>query len=300
MNLDPTQFTGEYLSLFTDRSPNGTARQNKSNAVITVDAAGEICGTDKTGSIAYELTGRVVRGYLTGLYRSMNDGGVGTFFFEPKGPHTLNGMWQGWSGDINRLDSGVYVLRRKLEALIRHADSDEDVRRAHIITDSVLGEGYSDPTQFGSRGLLVAVLNSGIIAGCLTYEEGSSSIRTTMERWSEDNQRVQRVINLPNSAMIRTIAVDPQFAGHGIGHQLLRTATDLLHAEGIRNIVMTGWQPLKEERPRVAGIAEDLSYRMLFTIPAFWHADSVEKNYKCPSCGHPCCCAAGIYVHQSY
>jgi len=111
--------------------------------------------------------------------------------------------------------------------------------------------------------------------------------------------RAQVAEALPAGARVadlELIAVSGLFAGRGIGTTLVRTALVWATQCGAEAIFALAWSDA--QGPHAAKILERSDFTALATLDDAWYADSLEKGYRCPSCGWPCHCAAVLYARS--
>jgi GNAT superfamily N-acetyltransferase len=93
---------------------------------------------------------------------------------------------------------------------------------------------------------------------------------------------------------IRTVAVSENMRGRGVGTKLVKAAVKRLHKLGATSIVTIGWAD--RDGCHIAGLVTALGFTEIATFRDFWKADSIAKEYSCPTCGNPCRCQANLFL----
>lgn len=145
----------------------------------------------------------------------------------------------------------------------------EDLFALQRLADEALGTGYVDGDRFDPGTVLVA-RSEGRLAGFVHFEPADSGLS------------------------LKTIVVDAEFRFLGIG-------SALAHAALSRHPCARWTSPAWIDRDRIPADAllRALGFVPEHLAPDYWLADSLERNYLCPSCGHPCHCSAMIYVRTA-
>ena len=94
-------------------------------------------------------------------------------------------------------------------------------------------------------------------------------------------------------AYVRTVAVNPDFSGQGIGTALIAKSVEYLKGIGAKKIMSPLWK-------HDGIVNSDVIFRRngflpVREIPDYWYADSLEKGYSCPVCGKGCRCTCVMY-----
>ena len=92
---------------------------------------------------------------------------------------------------------------------------------------------------------------------------------------------------------VRTVAVNPEFSGQGIGTALVAKAVEYLKSIGAKKIMSPLWKHDGVVNSDV--IFRRNGFRPVREIPDYWYADSLEKGYSCPVCGKVCHCVCVMY-----
>lgn len=94
-------------------------------------------------------------------------------------------------------------------------------------------------------------------------------------------------------AYVRTVAVNPDYSGQGIGTALIAKSVEYLKSIGAKKIMSPLWK-------HDGIVNSDVIFRRngflsVREIPDYWYADSLEKGYSCPVCGKGCRCTCVMY-----
>jgi len=93
---------------------------------------------------------------------------------------------------------------------------------------------------------------------------------------------------------IKTIAVNSDIQGQGIGSLLCNDCVDELKKKGTTLLYGTAWKI--NEKINSEKMLNHFGLRALCSIPDFWKNDSILNQYECSQCGKPPCnCTAVIF-----
>lgn len=110
------------------------------------------------------------------------------------------------------------------------------------------------------------------------------------------NPEVYRLRN-QTTALIKSIVVDEKFRGNGIGTELVKHAIQMLEKKGVKGFYAFAWVS-KQNGCQMQGMLESLGFKPVTRFDEFWLDDSARQHYDCPVCGHPCHCAALLFVRK--
>jgi ribosomal protein S18 acetylase RimI-like enzyme len=97
---------------------------------------------------------------------------------------------------------------------------------------------------------------------------------------------------------IKTIAVNADFQGQGIGSLLCTDCVDELKKKGASLLYGTAWKI--NEKINSEKMLNRFGLRALCSIPYFWKDESILNQYECPQCGKPPCnCTAVIFGNEN-
>ncbi len=116
---------------------------------------------------------------------------------------------------------------------------------------------------------------------------------------SEDDEQHKCVgfclsyVEQDGKAYVRTVAVNPDFSGQGIGTALIAKSVEYLKSIGAKKIMSPLWK-------HDGIVNSDVVFRRngflpVREIPDYWYADSIAKGYSCPVCGNGCHCVCVMY-----
>lgn len=96
-----------------------------------------------------------------------------------------------------------------------------------------------------------------------------------------------------DSAYVRTVAVNSDYSGRGIGTSLVAKSVEFLKGIGAKKIMSPLWK-------HDGIVNSDVVFRRngflpVCEIPDYWYADSIAKGYSCPVCGKGCHCVCVMY-----
>jgi ribosomal protein S18 acetylase RimI-like enzyme len=100
------------------------------------------------------------------------------------------------------------------------------------------------------------------------------------------------------SAMLKTIAIHPNHQKKGLGAALLKATMNALKEEKIQDLYVIAWK--SGNTINLGSLLSGFNFNPMATIPDYWYADSLKKNYVCPACGGPpCVCSALLYKNST-
>ncbi|MBR5983972.1 MAG: GNAT family N-acetyltransferase [Bacteroidales bacterium] len=97
---------------------------------------------------------------------------------------------------------------------------------------------------------------------------------------------------------VRTVAVNPDHSGLGIGTVLVAKAVDYLQSIGAKKIMSPLWK--HDDIVNSDVIFRRNGFFPVLEIPDYWYADSIAKGYSCPVCGKGCHCTCVMYELAMY
>ncbi|MFP4178104.1 MAG: GNAT family N-acetyltransferase, partial [Acholeplasmataceae bacterium] len=130
----------------------------------------------------------------------------------------------------------------------------------------------------------------------------SISYRLDQEQLAElispDEKRIPRRLHQARAlGVIKSIAVDRQAKGQGIGTELIEKTNHAFRKRGIDTVFTVAWK--SGYGINLGGILARLDFEPLIELPNYWTKDSIEQNFLCPVCGKPCSCSAVIYARST-
>jgi len=94
--------------------------------------------------------------------------------------------------------------------------------------------------------------------------------------------------------VIKTIAIDDEYQGLGIGTELCYVAIQDLIMDNVDIIICIAWKTNKGIN--ISGILKKFEFNEAFTVNNYWYEDSIRENFFCPICGEPpCTCEAVVF-----
>ena len=91
--------------------------------------------------------------------------------------------------------------------------------------------------------------------------------------------------------VLQTIVVASTHRHRGIGAALVRATLQGLESV---SIVSPAWEH-PDGRVPVHGLLEQFGFVPMHRFSDYWLQDSIDRNYACPDCGHPCHCAMILF-----
>jgi GNAT superfamily N-acetyltransferase len=256
----------------------------------------------------WNLRGRISPdGFISGTYAAddPHDTGSGTFFVEIEGTTgDMKGLWAGYDSVNHSIEGGKYKFRRCPRTTVRSAEHHEAQALVALLGDA-LGDRYVEYDEVtrlidgsGSELCLVARTENREIAGAAT----ASIVPHQALSSSFPKGQGHILSELPVSphhesvGLIQAIAVSGLYRERGIATQLTRAAMDWLRDQQATVALSFGWK--SPDGCHIAGVFESCGFRPVHEVDRFWHDDSKDAGYSCPSCGDICDCAAVIFTRS--
>ncbi|KGJ71938.1 hypothetical protein GY21_18745 [Cryobacterium roopkundense] len=296
---------GMYRSTFED-TVDGVAVHTK--AIATLKQRGrKVWGptTVINGERTWILDGRIAAGgRIHGRYTAdgPHDEGLGGFFLELLSDGHLEGMWTGYDTENKLVSAGRYSFWPMMAMPIRRMAT-TDLDGTLSVLGNALGSRYVSRAELATyvgrndRIAFVATGKDDQVYGAATSDlpAGASSV---LELLPTDAQtRVLALIpelEFNRTGLLRSVAVSPKARGNSVGTSLVRASVEALWDMGATSILSIGWTDI--DGCHIQGPLEAMGFAVQGDLEDFWGADSISKNYQCPTCGQPCSCTARIFL----
>ncbi len=292
--------SGTYKAYYDDKV-DGEAVV-KRNTVTLRQKAYKISGEDEThdGLRAWSLEGDIDQktGLIHGTYKAKThtDRGMGVFFFEQKEGGTLDGIWAGYDNQNKTIEHGKYTLRKQISIDILPARP-EDLTQVLLLLSEQLGDGYMEASDFTfseNQFLLIAKYKEEIIGYALSL---------MLPKNGFDKHLMGNTYKLPadikiantqgNHALLKSLAVDKNYQKQRIASRLVQASLNALQESGAAVVASFGWQ--EKGVVNIGRTFEQLEFKQRHEFKKFWHQNSIDHEYDCPHCGHPCNCSAVLF-----
>ncbi len=159
-----------------------------------------------------------------------------------------------------------------------------DLNAIKSISDSCFGSDYITLNQLNKNSLKKGIyskttINNNPIGFCLAYIENYSN--------SEHDFHIEKSAN-KKYAIIKTLAVTPQFQRKGYGIKLLQSVINKLNDQkNISDIYFQSWVESKSEG--FTKLLKQEGFKEVKIYKKYWYLDSLQQNYRCIKCGNPPC-----------
>ncbi|MBR6066464.1 MAG: GNAT family N-acetyltransferase [Bacteroidales bacterium] len=146
----------------------------------------------------------------------------------------------------------------------------DDIYPVLAIADRQLGKKYITKTDLSEGKVFIAEEDGKILGFCIALVGAKDG-----------------------KSYVRTVAVEQEYSGQGIGTALVSKAVDYLKGLGAKSIFSPLWK-------HDGVVNSDVIFRRngflpFCEIPDYWYADSISMGYSCPVCGKGCHCACVMY-----
>ena len=146
-----------------------------------------------------------------------------------------------------------------------------DIEEILAIADVQLGENYITDEDLSVCNVVVAedVEQQKCVGFCMSY------------------------MGRDGAMYVRTVAVNPDYSGQGIGTALVAKSVEYLKSIGVRKIMSPLWKHDGIVNSDV--VFRRNGFRPGREIHDYWYADSIARGYSCPVCGKGCHCSCVMY-----
>ncbi len=237
---------------------------------------------------------------IAGMYyaKDVLDEGFGTFFLEIKSNDILSGFWSGYDNVNQMVTSGRYLFRRKLTTIATRPMQRRDIPEVCDIANEQLGKGYVSESQLAEH-LLAADASLCI---CAVDKRTSKVVGFSISKMldsAEECEAGKDLLDLKYADKIgylKTIAVDKEYAGYGVGSQLVDASIKVLVARKATFLVSTAWK--HSGIINIGNILERFGFVNKLEVANYWYESSLKEGYSCPQCGNPCYCSCVVYTKK--
>ena len=292
------KFSGKYITEYEDIESNHIVMRKAPAQLYQFGT--KIWGTTEFSSEKqWRIQARVYNHkQIAGIYyaRGYLDDGFGTFFLEAKSTDVLEGFWSGYDSVAKKVTSGRYVFHRKYNDHKIAVAKEEDYSSIVKIAASRLGKNYvthkelAAMTARGARCLVAKDKHTKKVLGfCIVDVIGYEKVL--------EMTKGRQIVELREDSKIgyvKTIAIGRKYAGKGIGTDLLSAAVQTLKASGVESYVSTAWK--HAGIINVASLLSGAGFVKKMELENYWLQSSIDENFDCPHCGHPCYCSCVIYI----
>jgi ribosomal protein S18 acetylase RimI-like enzyme len=226
--------------------------------------------------------------HISGSYsaQATYDEGVGVFYLKMLGSH-LDGVWSGYDYMNKTVSVGRYIFKRLLPIKIKQAYHGPYTGLLTIAARR-FGPGYLSENDMKSNNWVVHVAVYrrrivGFVLGGFT-----DFIAETKDRLSPIPFDIPAAATKKTLGIIKTIAVDSEFEGMGVGDRLFTCMAASLKKRGGELIVVPSWKSNKGVH--LQGILKTNGYEPFLTEARFWKSGCDAKDFCCGSRTDECVC----------
>lgn len=165
------------------------------------------------------------------------------------------------------------------------------------LSNEALGDGYINTVHLTTYLSLtnnycyVTLNNDNQVIGFITANTISYNEFTTS--FFENNELKE----FKTISIIKQVVVGTAYRNQQVASLLLKKMLDIL-IDKSNVVVCLAWN--NNNRIALKNILERNSFNAIQSIPNYWRADSLIRNYSCISCGNPpCTCSAELYVKKN-
>lgn len=243
-------------------------------------------------------------GHIYGIYYAEDpiDKGIGNFFLKVDNKRRMVGLWSGYDSVNGKITSGRYEFYPILTGVKIMNMKKSDIPQIIEISDQELGKDYlnhNDIEQMidSKEDYICKVAycsdESKIVGFCLGFIINPEKLQSLLK---VESAKIPRFLRLSDKiGVIKTVAVEKNYQGYGIGKKLVEDCYNELVKRGVQSVFSIAWK--NGEVINIGGILTLLGFKKYLEINRYWEKESLEKGYFCPVCGNPpCACSAVIYA----
>lgn len=291
--------SGKYITKYEDLV-DGKKVVTTALAVLKQNGT-KIKGKTWFGDRVWILEGTIIEtGNIYGAYFSESpwDKSVGEFFLSIDANKKMCGLWSGYDSANDIINSGKYIFTPILKKV-----SIVNYERAYAsqilrISDNELGKDYfsiQDLDFFTDNNALsfckIAKVDNKVVGFAMSVVLSQDELIKYLKIEKKDLPKF--IAASDNTCVIKTVSVDSNFQGMGIGYKLVKSLIEDCKANNIKDFASVAWK--SGETTNIKGILETFDFKAYKEIGNYWTEDSIKEGFQCPSCGNPCHCSAVIY-----
>lgn len=261
----------------------------------------KIKGKTWFGDRTWLLNGDIMdSGHIYGVYYSENpwDKGIGEFFLSIDINKKMTGLWSGYDSANDIINSGKYVFKpiiNNVEIVDYNRKFSSQILK---ISDKELGKDYFDIKDlefFTDDNTMsfckIAKIDNKVVGFAMSVV---LSLKELVDYLKIDKKDLPKfIIAAKKICVIKTVSVDSNFHGMGIGYKLVKSLIDDGTSNNINDFACVAWK--SGDKINIKGILEAFDFTAYKEIENYWTEDSIKDGFQCPSCGNPCHCSAVMY-----
>lgn len=116
---------------------------------------------------------------------------------------------------------------------------------------------------------------------------------TPLDQKSTVNELISSNFRGGKIGYLATMAVDPDFRGHGLGRKLTKMCLEQFSDWGVTSIYSFGWTD--HEGCHIQNTLESSGFEVLGFLPGYYRQASIDDGFDCPTCGNPCDCSIKLF-----
>lgn len=162
------------------------------------------------------------------------------------------------------------------------------------VTDTFLHQAITDKHNYVAR-VAINKDTHQVLGFCISFIIQSEDVSDLL---NIDQDLIPiSLLDPPQLGVVKTIAIDKNHKGLGIGTALIRDALHAFQTRDISSIFTIAWK--SKLGINLHGVLMKTGFKHVFEIPHFWYQSSLESGCHCSVCGKPPCeCSAVIYLHK--
>lgn len=210
----------------------------------------------------------------------------------------MYGLWSGYDSANDIINSGKYSFVPILNDIDIFDYESKYSSQILRISDNELGKDYFDIKDLDffmdknkTSFCKIAILDDKVVGFAMSIVLSLEELIKYLKLEKKDLPKF--IIASDKICVIKTVSVDSNYQGMGIGHKLIDTLINSCKESGIRDFASVAWKSKKSTN--IKGLLESFNFKAYKEINDYWTEDSINEGFDCPVCGNPCHCSAVMY-----
>jgi ribosomal protein S18 acetylase RimI-like enzyme len=234
-------------------------------------------------------------GWLSGVYKAVHDGSLGTFFLEQEAGRTdrFKGFWSGYDSMVHMVRCGEYEWRKLLQFAVKPIKTDSHLKdKALAILSVNLGKRYVTDAEFqeyldGKEGRVFGAFLDDKLIGVALARIWKKDDPTFYEKACGKAGFLSAHGRMGH---LKSAAVTDAYQSKGAGTSLCKAAIQYFREAGCNAVFTVAWESGQPQSS--LSMLQGLGFKSFAEVPDFWKVSDPQQDHQCPRCGFPCKCIA--------
>lgn len=196
------------------------------------------------------------------------------------------------SSTMTQSPLGTYIIVDMQKHHFKHIYNIADRQLGQdYVTDDLLNQCLINNHQYIGR-TAIDKKTLKVVGFCISISLNKDDISNLL---NVDDDALPHFFKEANQyGVIKTIAVNREYKGLGIGTKLIEDALNIFAADYCDHVFTVAWK--SSLGINLHGVLMKTQFKRFIEIPHFWYQSSIESGCHCSVCGKPpCVCSAVIY-----